>query len=184
MWVYIYLYIICGASVLVYISFFLSVSLPGPIKAFVTKHSTTMIRPSLTSLSVALTFASSLVPVTAGANLARCQTTGPNRRCRDTTGCGQTPSVKAGEFKDYTTPEGREYRVWLPASYDAKKPTPLILSYHGAGGTKERQMELDELTTPLFNTDHIMVYLQGTAVSFFFFFFLRYLFMIRATKKK
>lgn len=85
-------------------------------------------------------------------------------RCRKTTGCGQTPSMAPGDFKNFTIADGREYRVWLPGNYDSGKPTPLILSYHGANRDIAHQVDLDQLTNPLFNKDHILVYLQGTAV--------------------
>lgn len=93
----------------------------------------------------------------------RCQTTANQRRRTD--GCGQAPSVTPGDFKNYSTSAGREYRVWLPANYDSDKATPLILSYHGANRDMTHQIDLDKLTDPLFNKDHIVVYLQGKAVS-------------------
>ncbi|KAI0880526.1 carbohydrate esterase family 1 protein [Annulohypoxylon maeteangense] len=79
------------------------------------------------------------------------------------TGCGKTPSFTPGDFKNFTTSDGREYRAWLPASYDSNKATPLILSYHGANRDISRQVALDKLTHPRFNKDHIVVYLQGLA---------------------
>ena len=71
-------------------------------------------------------------------------------------GCGQKPSFAAGNFKEFTTSEGREYRVWLPASYDSSKATPLILSYHGANRVIDEQVALDKLSDPFFNKDHIV----------------------------
>ncbi|OTA63283.1 carbohydrate esterase family 1 protein [Hypoxylon sp. EC38] len=78
-------------------------------------------------------------------------------------GCGKSPSIAPGDFKNFTTLEGREYRIWLPANYDSSKATPLILSYHGANRDISHQVDLDQLTQPLFNEDHIVVYLQGLA---------------------
>ncbi|KAI0378839.1 carbohydrate esterase family 1 protein [Hypomontagnella monticulosa] len=80
------------------------------------------------------------------------------------TGCGKAPSIARGDFKNFTTAEGREYRVWLPANYDSSKATPLILSYHGANKDMVYQSNLDQLTDPLFNKDHIVAYLQGKEV--------------------
>ncbi|KAL7629807.1 hypothetical protein AAE478_001330 [Parahypoxylon ruwenzoriense] len=80
-----------------------------------------------------------------------------------TAGCGEDPSITPGDFKNFTTSDGREYRVWLPADYDSMKETPLILSYHGANRDISHQVDLDRLTELEFNTDHIVVYLQGTA---------------------
>ncbi|KAI0134871.1 carbohydrate esterase family 1 protein [Daldinia grandis] len=80
-------------------------------------------------------------------------------------GCGQKPSFTPGDFKNFTAPGDREYRVWLPANYDSSKATPLILSYHGANRVISHQVDLDRLTDPFFNKDHIVVYLQGLEVS-------------------
>ncbi|KAI2464271.1 carbohydrate esterase family 1 protein [Annulohypoxylon bovei var. microspora] len=78
-------------------------------------------------------------------------------------GCGKEPSFTPGDFKNFTTSDGRQYRAWLPKSYDSNKETPLILSYHGANRDITHQVALDELTQPRFNKDHIVVYLQGLA---------------------
>ncbi|KAI1101671.1 carbohydrate esterase family 1 protein [Jackrogersella minutella] len=78
-------------------------------------------------------------------------------------GCGKTPSFTPGDFKNFTTSEGRQYRAWLPASYESNKASPLILSYHGANRDISHQVALDQLTSPLFNKDHVVVYLQGMA---------------------
>ncbi|KAI5861525.1 carbohydrate esterase family 1 protein [Durotheca rogersii] len=88
---------------------------------------------------------------------------GPSLRARRSGGCGKAPPFAPGQFNDYTTASGREYRVWLPAGYDESEPTPLILSYHGANRVISHQVALDRLSDPLFNDDHIVVYLQGTA---------------------
>ncbi|KAI5917584.1 Alpha/Beta hydrolase protein [Camillea tinctor] len=80
-----------------------------------------------------------------------------------TDGCGQAPPLTPGDVKVFPITGGREYEVWLPENYDQKKATPMILSYHGANGDMEHQRNLDNLTNPAFNVDHILVYLQGTA---------------------
>ncbi|KAI1383735.1 carbohydrate esterase family 1 protein [Hypoxylon trugodes] len=86
---------------------------------------------------------------------------GLSQPLKRTAGCGQDPSITRGDFKNFTTSEDREYRVWLPANYDSDTATPLILSYHGANKDITYQISLDELTDPFFNKDHIVVYLQG-----------------------
>ncbi|KAK8043219.1 hypothetical protein PG994_013702 [Apiospora phragmitis] len=63
--------------------------------------------------------------------------------------------------KDQHTSKGRRYRVHLPKAYDPTKPAPLILSYHGAHGTIEKQAALDGLTDSGRNRDHVVVYLQA-----------------------
>ncbi|KAI0008066.1 carbohydrate esterase family 1 protein [Xylariaceae sp. FL0662B] len=88
---------------------------------------------------------------------------GASPRLDISSGCGQTPPITPGEFKKFTTSGDREYRVWLPETYDSNKQTPLILSYHGAKRDITRQANLDKLTDPLFNRDYIVVYLQGTS---------------------
>ncbi|KAK7955634.1 Alpha/Beta hydrolase protein [Apiospora aurea] len=72
----------------------------------------------------------------------------------------------AGELsKDQFTAKGRRYRVHLPKSYDPTRRAPVILSYHGAHGTIEKQVALDGLTDPSrSNRDgdgYVVVYLQA-----------------------
>lgn len=50
---------------------------------------------------------------------------------------------------------------FLPKKYDQSKPNPLILSLHGASRTSNWQADLDRLTDPLFNEDHVVVYPQA-----------------------
>ncbi|KAI1134772.1 carbohydrate esterase family 1 protein [Hypoxylon sp. FL0543] len=87
----------------------------------------------------------------------------PSLAFAQASGCGKSPSITPGDFKNFTTSEGRQYRVWLPTNYDSSKATPLILSYHGANRDISHQVALDQLTHPRFNKDHIVVYLQGLA---------------------
>lgn len=53
----------------------------------------------------------------------------------------------------------------LPRDYDEDTPAPVIFSYHGAGGHVDQQADQDRFTTADINTDHIVVYMQGNAVS-------------------
>ncbi|KIH89947.1 ferulic acid esterase (FaeA) [Sporothrix brasiliensis 5110] len=55
----------------------------------------------------------------------------------------------------------RNYLVFVPPNYENKKPTQVILSFHGGTKTALQQLELDNLTLPEFNTDSIVVYPQG-----------------------
>ncbi|KAI1869948.1 uncharacterized protein JN550_005538 [Neoarthrinium moseri] len=78
--------------------------------------------------------------------------------------CGSVPPFAPGSFNiDVINASGieREYGVWVPKNYQQNVSTKLIFSYHGAGGTIARQRALDGLTEPAFNTDHIVIYLQG-----------------------
>ncbi|KAK8009866.1 hypothetical protein PG990_008831 [Apiospora arundinis] len=72
------------------------------------------------------------------------------------------PPFPTGELsKDQFTAKGRRYRVHLPTKYDPTKPAPVILSYHGAHGTIEKQAALDQLTDPGRNQKYVVVYLQA-----------------------
>ncbi|KAI1076384.1 carbohydrate esterase family 1 protein [Whalleya microplaca] len=51
---------------------------------------------------------------------------------------------------------------WIPPNYDSNTPAPLILSFHGAGRSPDWQADVDRLTDPVFNTDHILVYPAST----------------------
>lgn len=59
----------------------------------------------------------------------------------------------------------REYGVWVPKNYNRGVQTGLIFSYHGANGDISSQRALDGLTEPDFNTEHIVVYLQGVSAT-------------------
>ncbi len=76
-------------------------------------------------------------------------------------GCGKAPPVKPGDWMFGRTRGDREYRVWLPGGYDASRPAPLVLSYHGASGNMGSRVRQDRLSDPRFNTDHLVAYLQG-----------------------
>ncbi|KAI0428155.1 Alpha/Beta hydrolase protein [Xylaria sp. FL1042] len=53
---------------------------------------------------------------------------------------------------------GRRYLFWVPPNYTPRAKTPLIFAFHGATKTPDAQADLDLLTTPRFNDDHIVVY--------------------------
>lgn len=59
----------------------------------------------------------------------------------------------------------RSYLVTFPVSFDCGKPTPVILSYHGAQQEAAQQLELSQLSNPFFNDFAIVVYPQGIEVS-------------------
>lgn len=83
----------------------------------------------------------------------------------------ETPEWPAGSFNydciEVTddTNTTREYAVWIPSDYDENTKAGLIFSYHGAERDIENQRGLDMFTDPYFNTDHIVVYLQGVSSS-------------------
>ncbi|RAO67550.1 uncharacterized protein BHQ10_003562 [Talaromyces amestolkiae] len=53
------------------------------------------------------------------------------------------------------------YLVFIPLDYSSDAETPVIFSYHGGDRTAKDQLELDELTSPEFNTHTLVVYPQG-----------------------
>ena len=56
----------------------------------------------------------------------------------------------------------REYLLYVPKSYDRTKPTPLVISMHGAGGWPVQQMELSEWNRMADEYGFIVVYPAGT----------------------
>src|SRR6184192_703987 len=57
--------------------------------------------------------------------------------------------------------EKREYLLYVPRSYDRTKPTPLVISMHGAGGWPVQQMELSEWNRLADSQGFIVVYPSG-----------------------
>ncbi|KAE9376221.1 carbohydrate esterase family 1 protein [Stipitochalara longipes BDJ] len=82
------------------------------------------------------------------------------------TGCGKAlPHGQAlGSTTNVSISSGgfqRSYLVFIPPTYNSFIPTPLILSYHGGVRTALDQLQLDQLTSPEFNTVSMVVYPQG-----------------------
>src|SRR2546422_9722215 len=57
--------------------------------------------------------------------------------------------------------EKREYLLYVPRSYDRTKPTPLVISMHGAGGWPTQQMNLSEWNRLADSQGFIVVYPSG-----------------------
>ena len=57
--------------------------------------------------------------------------------------------------------EPRKYLLYVPRSYDRSKPTPLVISMHGAGGWPTQQMELSEWNRLADREGCIVVYPSG-----------------------
>jgi len=79
--------------------------------------------------------------------------------------CQPLPEGQAiGKTSSVTLRSGgvdRSYLVTIPFLYDCEKPNPVILSYHGAARDASQQMELSQMSNPLFNNFAIAVYPQG-----------------------
>jgi polyhydroxybutyrate depolymerase len=56
----------------------------------------------------------------------------------------------------------REYLLYVPKSYDRSRPTPLVISMHGAGGWPVQQMNLSEWNQLAESQQFIVVYPSGT----------------------
>src|SRR5947208_3967792 len=77
--------------------------------------------------------------------------------------------VEAVSFRVANRPNGsftssgrkREYLLYVPRSYDRSKPTPLVISMHGAGGWPTQQMELSEWNRLADREGCIVVYPSG-----------------------
>jgi len=65
-------------------------------------------------------------------------------------GCGSAPPQAPGESRqhDLTTADGtdRSYRLHLPDDYSPDTPAPLLLAYHGRGGTGAGTEEFSKLS--------------------------------------
>ncbi|PQE10628.1 hypothetical protein CJF32_00009706 [Rutstroemia sp. NJR-2017a WRK4] len=55
----------------------------------------------------------------------------------------------------------RSYLLVIPPLYTAQASSPVIFSFHGGNRDAIDQLELDELTSPFFNNNSIVVYPQG-----------------------
>ena len=56
----------------------------------------------------------------------------------------------------------RDYLLYVPRSYDRTKPTPLVISMHGAAGWPVQQMNLSEWNRVAESGQFIVVYPSGT----------------------
>lgn len=55
----------------------------------------------------------------------------------------------------------RQYLLYVPRSYDRSRPTPLVISMHGAGGWPVQQMELSKWNALAESEGFIVVYPSG-----------------------
>ncbi|KFY68825.1 hypothetical protein V496_00780 [Pseudogymnoascus sp. VKM F-4515 (FW-2607)] len=85
-------------------------------------------------------------------------------RSRAGAGCGIVQDFK-GDTKTGESIKSdeilRTYDVYLPPNYDENKPTPLIISYHGANGNSTKQRALDRFDNHTWNPEHIVVWPNG-----------------------
>lgn len=58
----------------------------------------------------------------------------------------------------------REYMLYIPSTYDASNPTPVVLNFHGFGGDANSYMEYADLRSLADAENFILVYPQGTCL--------------------
>ncbi len=56
----------------------------------------------------------------------------------------------------------REYLLYIPQSYSENTPLPLVLNFHGFGGTAERHLRNADMRTLSESKGFILIYPQGT----------------------
>ena len=87
-----------------------------------------------------------------------------------TTGCGQVPPVAPGSSAQQSVAvnpaadEGytsRTYIIHVPTGYDAQRPTPLLLDFHGGGGTAAGTASSSGFTPLAERRGFLAVYPQG-----------------------
>lgn len=79
-------------------------------------------------------------------------------------GCGRSNSLPRGKSTDLTmTVDGytRSYRVHVPSGYDPNEPAPLVVSFHGWGGTAAGDESYLGLSTTADAHGFFAVYPQG-----------------------
>lgn len=55
----------------------------------------------------------------------------------------------------------RTFTIYVPATYTLLHASPLMISFHGNGGTSEKQQRITSFSDPITNPDMIVVYPQG-----------------------
>lgn len=60
--------------------------------------------------------------------------------------------------------ENREYILFIPASYDGTTPAPLVLNFHGFGGSASAYMEEADVRPQAESNSFILVYPQGSCL--------------------
>lgn len=66
-----------------------------------------------------------------------------------------TRTVRVGDLE-------RRYRVFVPTTYDASKPSPVVVVYHGGGGNPESMIRLTGMNAKAEEAGFLVVYPFGT----------------------
>lgn len=81
-------------------------------------------------------------------------------------GCSSTTSLTAGATTELTLMHGgleRSFRVHVPSGYDGSAPAPLVLMFHGGGGSGRQLEERSSNMSPIADREgFVAVYPDGT----------------------
>ena len=81
---------------------------------------------------------------------------------------GDSPKeANAGGEAIFANGLDREYILYLPESYDASIPTPMVLNFHGFGGQADEYMEYADMREVAEDEGFILVYPQGSLLDGF-----------------
>ncbi|CAH0027922.1 unnamed protein product [Clonostachys rhizophaga] len=82
---------------------------------------------------------------------------------RGSAGCGKSHNF-IGETRDFSFESSggnRTYRIFLPLGYDVNNPQPLVIAYHGSGGTPSAIESLTKFSDESINSKMVAVYPAG-----------------------
>lgn len=107
-------------------------------------------------------FSSTLFLLSAASSLALATTS--------SSGCGgdnDTPYKLNKLYEESIDSNGttRSYYINLPENYDGDTAAPLILSFHGYGGSAIGQVSTDQFTNKTWNPDYVVIYPESDGVS-------------------
>lgn len=97
-----------------------------------------------------LMFSINIIPTSQNSSSPGCSKSGRNL----------SPGTSTGTIR------GRSYLLSIPFEYSSDTPTPLILSFHGAGQSPSIQLDADQLTNPNVNPQYIVIYPEAVDVCF------------------
>ena len=80
---------------------------------------------------------------------------------------GQTGTFKPGDTTRSVVYAGieRKYVLHIPAGYDAARPTPLVLAFHGIGLNAEEMIRISKLNDQSDKSGFVVVYPNGTGAT-------------------
>jgi len=84
--------------------------------------------------------------------------------CAGLSDSGPTGTLASGTFLESLSHDGesREYIVYIPSSYDGSEAVPLMMAFHGFGGTAEDFMDWTQMRPLAEQENFIVVFPQGS----------------------